>query len=343
MARSMRIFSVYEGFFTGGARILHSEVLIGLQERQNQNFVLSINEVVRREATVQRMKNDACYRALTQTGIVVDSLRPYLKKKSNSARFTRSELMRFEQYAQTADVILSLKEQPLHLVNQADTQGKPVITCLHRSDPENQGPALKELRRAIFSGKVTACICCSQSAKEAYHAAGIPEEKLHVVTNGVDLSRFRFDPYRAAEVRRELEIPADATVVVLAARYDAMKNVPLFLRSARLFLEKTPNARIIMCGAGMSSENPDIVRSIWEIFSNRSELAERINLLSIRRDMEAVYSASDIVALTSSFGETYSLALIEGMMCGAIPVTTAILDSADILRGNGIIAESHPE
>ncbi len=288
------------------------------------------------------MKSDACYRALTKAGVVVDSLRPYSRKR-DATRFTPSELMRFEQHAQSADVILSLKEQPLHLINQADTKDKPVITCLHRSDPENQGPALGELKQAVLSGKVRACICCSESAKKAYLDAGIPEDKLHVITNGVDLLRFRPDPVRGAQVRHELGIPQNSPVVVLAARYDAMKNVPLFLRSAKLYLEKTPGAYVVTCGAGMSLENPELLCLVAEIFGNSREATARIKFLSIRQDMEAVYSASDIVSLTSSFGETYSLALIEGMMCGAVPVTTEILDSEAILRGNGIITISDPE
>ena len=57
-----------------------------------------------------------------------------------------------------ADVVLSLKEQPLRLVNQAELPG-PVIACLHRSDPQNQGPALEQLRTAVAAGRIAALIC----------------------------------------------------------------------------------------------------------------------------------------------------------------------------------------
>jgi glycosyltransferase involved in cell wall biosynthesis len=45
------------------------------------------------------------------------------------------------------------------------------------------------------------------------------------------------------------------------------------------------------------------------------------------------------VALTSSTGEAAPLCLIEGMMCGAVPVTTDVGDSALIVAGHGLVAE----
>ena len=51
---------------------------------------------------------------------------------------------------------------------------------------------------------------------------------------------------------------------------------------------------------------------------------------------------TDVVALTSSTGEAAPLCLIEGMMCGAIPVATDIGDCVSIVDGHGIIAEPTP-
>ena len=84
----------------------------------------------------------------------------------------------------------------------------------------------------------------------------MPGELLHVIPNGVDLLRFRPDPARRLALRTSAGIPATAPVVVFAARYDAMKNVPLFLRSAREWLAREPDGHGLMCGAGLSPANP---------------------------------------------------------------------------------------
>ncbi|MEU6219861.1 glycosyltransferase [Streptomyces sp. NPDC047022] len=341
------MLSVYEGFFSGGARILHTDVVLGLQEGGQYHRVLSLHGEVLREATRQAMENDACYRSLTSSGVEVQSLgRTFGLPGAHLADptlFTGPELATTARAMAGADVILSLKEQPLALLNQAGLPRRPVIVSLHRSDPENQGAALSELKAAIADGTVVACVCCAESTRAAYEAAGIPSEVLHVIPNGVDLFRFQPDPARRARLRADLGIPGTAPVVVFAARYDAMKNVSLFLRAARAWLADEPDGHVLMCGAGMAEGQPGLRADIEDAFGDDLRHADRLHLLGVRRDMENVYAASDVVALTSAWGEAAPLCLIEGMMCGAVPVTTDVGDSAAIVAGQGFVTPQDPE
>jgi glycosyltransferase involved in cell wall biosynthesis len=348
----LRVLSVYEGFFSGGARILHSDVVLGLHGGAQQHSVLSIEGEVHREATRQRMEDDACYRALSGAGIPVSALRrgPGRDPASDAEglggaepeAFSADELAATARATAGADVVLSLKEQPLALLNQAGLPLRPVVVCLHRSDPENQGPALDALRAAVAAGRVRAGVCCAESTRAAYAAAGIPAELLKVIPNGVDLLRFRPDPVRRARGRATLGVKAGSPLVVFAARYAGMKNVPLFLRAARNFLRQEPRGRVLMCGAGMTGANPDLRADIDAALGDEPWLAGRISLLGVRCDMETVYAAADVVSLTSSSGEAAPLCLIEGMMCGAVPVSTDVGDSAALVAGHGLLTPPDP-
>ncbi|MEV7033201.1 glycosyltransferase [Streptomyces sp. NPDC093272] len=342
------MLSVYEGFFSGGARIVHSDVLLGLVEGGQQwHRVLSLHGEVHREATTQRMEDDACYRTLTAGGVEVTSLgrtAGLVDGAVAASVFSGPELADTARAMAGADVILSLKEQPLALLNQAGLPRRPVVVCLHRSDPENQGPALDELRTAIADGKVVACVCCAESTRDAYEAAGIPGELLHVIPNGVDLLRFRPDAALRLAFRESAGIPAGAPVVVFAARYAGMKNVPLFLRAARAWLAREGGGHVVLCGAGMTEDNPALWADMEIAFgADRDALGGRVHLLGVRHDMEAVYAGSDVVALTSVSGEAAPLCLIEGMMCGAVPVTTDVGDSASIVEGHGLVTPFDPD
>jgi glycosyltransferase involved in cell wall biosynthesis len=306
--------------------------------------VLSIHREMRRETIVQRMDDDARYRSLTAAGVPVASLGRCPDRTVEAAPFTAPELAVAARHATGADVILSLKEQPLHLVNQLDLPRRPVIVCLHRSDPQNQGRAMAELATAVAEGRVVACICCAESTRAAYQAAGIPAGLLHVIPNGVDLARFRPAPAgRRARLRRSLGVPADAPAVVFAARYDRMKNVRLFLRAARIYLEREPGGHVLMCGGGMSMANAELCRDLDTAFADEPRLLRRLHLLGVRHDMHAVYAAVDVVSLTSAFGEAGPLCLIEGMMCGAVPVATDVGDCASIVAGHGIVTRPDPD
>ncbi|MEH0578729.1 glycosyltransferase [Streptomyces sp. B21-108] len=336
------MLSVYEGFFSGGARIVHSDVVLGLREGGQHHRVLSVHGEVHREATRQRMEDDACYRRLTAADVGVTSLgRTFGTAGLDPAVFTGRELADTARATADADVILSLKEQPLALLRQAGLPRRPVVVCLHRSDPENQGRALDDLKAAIADGTVAAAVCCAESTRAAYEAAGVPSALLHVIPNGVDLIRFRPDAARRLAVRTALDIPAAAPVVVFAARYDGMKNVPLFLAAARAWLAAVPDGHVLMCGAGMTAANPGLDADIATAFGDEDH--GRLHRLGVRQDMEAVYAAADVVALTSAWGEAAPLCLIEGMMCGAVPVATDVGDSAAIVAGHGLVTPPAPD
>ncbi len=344
MVSRLRVVSIYEGFFAGGARVLHSSVLSQLHDEGRQvHSVLSIHREMLRETLRQRMQDDHCYRQLSASGVRITSLGRVFDGQSGPVPFTAAELSRAAGRVGRADVLLSLKEQPLRLANHPDMPRKPTIVCLHRSDPENQGSALDELRRAVAQRRVVAAICCAESTRAAYQAAGIPAGLLHVIPNGVDLGRFQPVPAgRRTQIRRGLGVPAQAAVVVFAARYDAMKNVPLLVASAREFLGAQRNGQVLMCGPGMREANTELAAIIDAAFADRPGLARRLHLLGVRPDMETVYAAADVVALTSSVGEAAPLCLIEGMMCGAVPVATDVGDCAAIVAGHGLLTASDP-
>lgn len=324
--RPMRVLSLYEGFFSGGARILHTDLVIQLHRRDQEHTVLGLRSEVRRETLLQRCHDDPSYRRLVAAGIAVGALDH------------ADELggWRVHDALANADVVLSLKEDPVRLLLTPGVPRRPAVVCLHRTDPENQGDGVHHLRRAIDVGMIRAVVCCARSTRVAYAAAGVPDELMHVIPNGVDLDRFQPRPDDRDLLRRELGIPPDAPVVLLAARYAPMKNVPLFLAAARRYLAAHQDAHVIMCGAGMSATNEELRLAV-------APLPDRIHLLGVRPDMAPVYAAADVVALTSSFGEAAPLCLIEGMMCGAVPVTTDVGDAAAIVAGRGFVTPSEPQ
>lgn len=71
-----RVLSVYEGFFAGGAQVLHTGVVRALQATTGQHHrVLSLTDRSVRENTVQLAQGDASYRSLVRAGVPVTALR----------------------------------------------------------------------------------------------------------------------------------------------------------------------------------------------------------------------------------------------------------------------------
>ncbi|SDC47388.1 glycosyltransferase [Nocardioides lianchengensis] len=330
-----RVLSMYDGFFAGGARMLHTAVVRSLEATTSQRHaVLGLSDRVHREATVQLAREDASYRRLRAAGVPVSLL-----QRAPADPLRPAHLASLERAVAGADVVLSLKEQPLAALARVEVT-RPVVTCLHRSDPEHQGPGLETLVSLVERGVVTTAICCARSTQAAYHAAtGIPLEQLPVVLNGVDLHRFRPDADQRSAVRRELGVVGDAPVVLLAARFDPMKDVGLFVRSAAVLAARYPDAHLVLCGAGMSPDNRDLTDLLTTGLRRWDGAHRQVHLLGIREDMPRLYNAADLVVLTSAYGEAAPLSLLEGMACGAVPVTTDVGDAAAMVGDRRLVVD----
>lgn len=341
MNRPIRVLSLYEGFFAGGARILHTDVVAGLHSgADQQHSVLSIASAARRDSSIQYLHTDPRYVRLARSGIEVTTLgRLGGADAPAPATFTERQLRIASDAVRQADVILSLKEQPIGLLLALRERGLmpdiPVAACLHRSDPRHSGPALSWLSEASSTGLLTADISCAQSTSDAYTAFLAPTTERFVIGNGIDTDRFRpGTENEQAATRERFGIPAAAPVVVLAARFDAMKNPGLFLRSAALFSLQRPETHFLVCGAGMTLEN-DAFRTLLD--ESGVSRATNLHALGLRDDMPSIYQIADIVALTSAFGEASPLCLLEGAASGATPVTTDVGDSALTVNGIGFV------
>lgn len=341
MTRPVRVLSLYEGFFAGGARILHSDVVAGLAADGGQDHrVLSLTSAARRDASLQDARDDARFRALRAAGVSIDMFdRVAGDQPMTPESFSRAELEHAAAVIADADIVLSLKEQPLSLIVALDRAGmlpdRPTAACLHRSDPTHSGPALGWLVDAGASGAVSATISCAASTSHAYARAGVSTTHAWVIDNGIDTRRFR--PGTRAERRRirlGLGIPESAPVVMLAARFDAMKDPGLFLDTVARHSRRHPGSHYVLCGSGMTYGNPGFASLVAQAGIDASV---PVHALGLREDMPALYRIADVVALTSAFGEASPLCLAEGAASGAIPVTTDVGDASRVVAGFGIV------
>lgn len=347
MNRPLRVLSLYEGFFAGGARILHSDVVAGLHADGGQEHrVLSLTSAARRDASLQHAHDDTRFRTLRAAGVRIDTFdRVAGDQPMTPDSFSPAELAHAASLIADADMVLSLKEQPLSLIVALERAGmlpdRPLAACLHRSDPAHSGPALGWLVDAGASGAVSATISCAESTSVAYTRSGVATTHAWVIDNGIDTRRFR--PGTRAErrsIRESLGIPETATVVMLAARFDAMKDPGLFLDAVARHARRRPRTHYVLCGSGMTHRNPAFSALVAEAGLG-ADVA--LHALGLREDMPALYRIADVVALTSAFGEASPLCLAEGAASGAIPVTTDVGDAARVVAGFGLVTPRDAE
>lgn len=152
---------------------------------------------------------------------------------------------------------------------------------------------------------------------------GVPEERLRILPNGVDVERWSPGP---SDWKNRLDA---SQLFVYMGRVDSEKNVDVLLRS---FLEADPPAGTRLAVVGQGTERRRLQRQFQD------PRIEFTGHLSAFEDRVGVLRAADAFFLPSQV-EGLSLAMLEAMSCGTATVATDVGVDGDALRGAGLLLD----
>ncbi|MBX3444224.1 MAG: glycosyltransferase [Planctomyces sp.] len=170
----------------------------------------------------------------------------------------------------------------------------------------------------------------SRTGLQTHVDAGYDGARMRLIPNGFDTTRFRPDPLARAEIRGELGVGEQTPLIGLAARYSRLKGSDIFIRAMQRLSQSRPDARFVMCGDNIHSDNAPLRAAL------RESASDRFLLLGERTDMPRVQAALDI-AVSASVSEAFSNSLGEALACGVPVVTTDAGDSADLVGEAGFV------
>ena len=157
------------------------------------------------------------------------------------------------------------------------------------------------------------------------HGVG-PAERFRVVPLGLDLSRLAaIGPRERAEARAALGLDGEVRSVAFVGRLTEIKQPQLFVDAAARVAAADRRARFLVAGGG------ELEAAVRTQIAERG-LADRVRWLGWRRDVAAVYAASDLVVVTSR-NEGTPVALIEGMAAAVPGVCFDVGGVPDVVSG----------
>jgi len=155
------------------------------------------------------------------------------------------------------------------------------------------------------------------------------EAQVRVVPLGFNLDRLAaIDAHDRTRARADLEIPDRAIVVTTVGRLTAIKQHGLFLDMASRLGSRSDRFVFLIVGDGELRD--DLERRAGEL-----GLASSVRFLGWRGDLDRVYGATDVFALTSR-NEGTPVALIEAMAAEVASVSTDVGGVRDVITGPGI-------
>ncbi|HEY1614628.1 MAG TPA: glycosyltransferase family 4 protein [Rhizomicrobium sp.] len=197
--------------------------------------------------------------------------------------------------------------------------GKPV-TITARGTDVNLIPRYAIPRRLIrlAARRAAGIIAVSEALKTALVTLGVPDSRVLVLRNGVDLNAFTPSDREAARAK----IAVTGNVLLSAGHLIERKGHDLTISA----LPRLPRFTLLLVGDG-----PE--KSRLQTLATRMGVADRVRFLGAvpHESMREYYSAADALVLASS-REGWPNVLLESMACGTPVVASPIWGNPEVVK-----------
>lgn len=225
-------------------------------------------------------------------------------------------------FTAVSDIVRLIRERRANIVHASGMKGIlagcraarlcRVKTIIHFHDMIPQPLPIRLLQMLIAPRADRALAISNAVGRFAVEHFRIRPDRVRTLYNGIELDRFAgLAPELKTAFKNSLGLPADAPVLIIIGRLDAVKNQAEALRVMREVVDKMPGARLLIVGAGpLEKELKTQARTLG--------LEENVLFLGQRFDVPELLGVSDLMIITS-ISEGLGVSAIEALAAG-VPV-----------------------
>ena len=215
--------------------------------------------------------------------------------------------------------------------------GVKLFWCVRASNVENVLDPVESVlvwlqaRLSTFADRI---VVNSMAGLEHAASRGVARDKMVFIPNGIDTNAFYPSEKEGKRVRTEWGIGEGLKVIGKVARFDPIKNHPLFLKAAARVAAERPDVRFVCVGHGDAA----YLQQLQEL-TRTLGIENKVQWVQARGDVRAVYNALDIFCSASS-SEGFPNVIGEAMACARHCVVTDVGDSKFLVGATGLTVPS---
>jgi glycosyltransferase involved in cell wall biosynthesis len=196
------------------------------------------------------------------------------------------------------------KEMPVH-----------PLELRYRLSSDIEGYVLEVLKRRCKSHVVA---LSSENACRLIHT-GVPQSRVHVIPNGVNLNFFK--PYDRDEARKKLSLPTEKLIILTIGYVEPRKGLHMLIKAAHSILAEEPDAYFVVVGR-VRNHYRWYMTYLKQLLS-KLELNKHFKFTGFvpTEELPLYINAADIFALTS-YAEGAPLVIPQAMACRRIVIAT---------------------
>lgn len=202
---------------------------------------------------------------------------------------------------------------------------RPVYSTIHNS--KGYSRFLQLLFRSITKKYIA---ISKQVKKYMINELSLPNNRIKLIFNGVDISKFKEANINVNQKKRSLGIPLQKKVIINVGRITEQKGQKTIIEAARKIVNKRND--IIFLIVGDKSYNRDLYNNLKKKIDNYN-LKKYIRFTGIREDVNELLAMSDVFVLPSIF-EGLPITLLEAIF-SKIPIVASDVGGNRELIKNG--------
>jgi len=220
--------------------------------------------------------------------------------------------------------------QNIVAAHYANKYGVPYVVQPHGSLPRivaKQG--LKKLYDAIWGNKIlehaSRVIAVSGNEVEQFRQAGIPDEKITVIPNGVNyVSPTDLPPAR--QFREQYSIH-EKHIILYVGRIHKIKGIDFLIRAFNSFIQTWTGDDVTLIIVGPD----DGYRSTLEGLVEQLGLSDKVRFIGFMSPLAAAYQDADILVYPSTY-EIFGLVPFEALLCGTPVIVTDDCGCGELIK-----------